>query len=257
MIDNYAFLSARIGESPSQFGITADSDTQPNYLNKRVMRIDAPHWLPPKEVADLYSVSEWSVSVKFTTPDFFIEGLEGTHNYTFKAGKATTIIDDGGEITTLTSDGPGWESVVDGINRKQYFDESNQIYIDGSIGTFMLQKNETVEIEDEILEETFTFIASLRVNITILDPRPMLYIENDQLNSVWIVDVLFSGDAFSRFEFDPEPSSPFFRTDVGTYIDRSGEPYQIGTVNEEVEIYDESIEITLSPASFHDSFHPL
>jgi hypothetical protein len=255
MIDNYAFLSARIGESPLEFGVTIDSDTQPNYSNKRVMRINSPHWLPPKEVADLYSVSEWNVSVKFTTPDFFPEGLDGTHEYTFKAGKETTIIDDGGEITTLTSDGPGWESVVDGINGKRYFDESTQSYIDGSIGTFTLEKNETVEIEDEILEETFTYILSLRINIAILGPRPMFYIESNELNPVWIVDIAFSGEARSRFEFDPVPNTPSIKTLVGTYIDRTGEPRQIGTIDEVAPINDDSIEITLSAASFHDSFH--
>lgn len=254
MIDNYEFLSARMGESPLEFSVTADSDTQPIFERRRVMRIPSPHWLPPADVADLYSMSEWSISIKFTTPDFFNEGLDGTHEYTFKAGKTTTIIDDNGGIETITSGGAGWESAVDAISGKRYFDESTETYIDGTIGTFTLEKYETVEIEDEVLEETFTYILSLRVTCQISNPRPMFYIANGEEAQVWIVDISFNGQARSRFEFDPEPSSPAIETQVGTYITRSGSSFPIGTVNDDVPVFDDSIEITLSPLSLHESF---
>jgi hypothetical protein len=257
MIDNYVFNSARMGESVSAFSVTSDSDTQSNYDTKRVMRINAPHWLPPKEVADLYCVNEWNLSVKFTTPDFFIPGLEGTDEYTFKAGKATTVVDYDGEITTLTSDGPGWDSVVDGISGKRYFSEDDESYIDGQIGTLNLEKYVTVTIEDEITEEEFDYVLILRVSCEVIGPRPMLYVEGGKSREVWELNIMLTGNARSRFINDPEPTAPQIETRVGTYLSKDNAPHLIGTVNESEPINDESIEITLSAASYHESFYPI
>ena len=239
-------------ESPSAFSVTADSDTQLNYLDKRVMRIDAPHWLPPEQVADLYSVSEWSVSVIVNSDESILSGLNGTHEYTFKAGKSTLVNEADGEETIIdTSDFVGWESVVDGITGKRYFDETENAYIDGSIGTFQLVKTVAVEIDG------FNYFASLNVSCEITGPKPMIYVEDEEIQPVWIIGVTFKGDLRSWFEFDPVPETPQLETAVGTYEDKSGEAYEIGTVDSLEPINDSSILITLSAASFHDSFHPL
>lgn len=252
MIDNYSFLSARRGESLLAFGVTDDSDTKPNFENKRVMRIPAPHFLPPTEVGELYDVSEWNLSVLFTPSEDFIEGLEGTTEFTFKAGKQMFIVDLYGEIITLESEGPGWESVLDGITGNQYFDEEQEIYVDGR-SSFGFEKFVSIDVEDEILEETFTYILLLRVECEIIGPRPMIYIENDEPQEVWEIEIRFYGEAKSYAEFDPEPNTPTVSTRVGTYVSKSGDLYPIGEISSE-EINDDSIQITLSAASYHETF---
>ena len=254
MLDNYLFSSVRAGEAGNQPFSTADSDTQYNYEDARVFHITAPHWLPPSEVADLYTVSEWKLSVEFSAPadsDPDFASLNGTYEHTFKAGKETAINDYNGSITTLTSDGPGWESVIDGINRKKYFDEDLEYYQDGGIGTFYLYK-ETLVTSSHTVYGLFVFCS-------IIGFRSMFYDHEGEIEPVWEIQIQFSGYAYSRGEFEfPAPDFGYIQTGLGTYdLREEGEGEQIGTVNSSEPSLDEAIQITLSASAFHEDFETI
>jgi hypothetical protein len=262
MLDNYLFASVREGEAPSQPSQpspTRDSDTQPNYEDARVLHIAAPHWLPPSEVADLYTVSEWKLIVEFSAPaeeeDPDFASLNGEHEYTFKAGKSTLINDYNGSITTLTSDGPGWESVIDGLNGKRYFDEEIEIYVDGEIGTFSLYKEVLVAGEENAEGETSNTVYGLIALCNVIGARAMFYDHGGEIEPVWEIQIEFSGRAYSRSEFDPVPESSYIQTELGTYNLRDeGGGDQIGTINSSEPSLDDAIKMTLSASSFHEDF---
>lgn len=223
-------------------------------LRDVIHKVVYPTYAVPYQIADLLSVEQFQITVKFTAGETGVAELNFEIDETVAAGTNLRLFPDleDEEDRRRVINAPGWESIDDAVEGKIHPDdeEDDPLSLEGICG-LLYRKSVEIEFPGEGEEDPFTVTYDKEIDIKLNHPVISAYnpsgedVPPDGLVTAWIFNALVVARIY-RVEFVGEGGlTRTLVSECQLFSDLLGEPHGIRAADEGEPSYDDDWEISL------------